>query len=91
MMINNETLRKLEEMNLSEFIQALELQSKEPAYQAHSFEERFQLIVDYSYQEKYKNKVTRLNRLAKFRYPQACIEDIYYTDCQLDRNKVSTK
>jgi len=49
MMINNETLRKLEEMNLSEFIQALELQSKEPAYQAHSFEERFQLIVDYSY------------------------------------------
>lgn len=32
MMINNETRRKLEEMNLSEFIQALELQEKEPTY-----------------------------------------------------------
>lgn len=32
MMINNETRCKLEEMNLSEFIQALELQEKEPTY-----------------------------------------------------------
>ena len=32
MMINNETRRKLEEMNLSEFIQALDLQEKEPTY-----------------------------------------------------------
>ena len=43
MMINNETRRKLEEMNLSEFIQALDLQEKEPTYQALSFEERLQL------------------------------------------------
>ena len=87
-MINNETRRKLEEMNLSEFIQALELQEKEPTYQALSFEERLQLIVDYTYQEKYTNKVKRLSKMAKFRYPQACIEDIYYTDRQLDRNKI---
>ena len=40
MMINNETRRKLEERNLSEFIQALEAQSKDFAYQALSFEER---------------------------------------------------
>lgn len=85
MMINNETRRKLEELSLSEFIQALELQEKEPTYQTLSFEERLQLIVDYTYQEKYTNKVKRLSKMAKFRYPQACIEDIYYTDRQLDR------
>lgn len=90
MMINNETRRKLEEMNLSEFLQALELQAKEHTYQALSFEERLQLIIDYTYQEKYTNKVKRLNKLAKFRYTQACIEDIYYTDRQLDRNKILT-
>ena len=73
MMINNETRRKLEELSLSEFIQALELQEKEPTYQTLSFEERLQLIVDYTYQEKYTNKVKRLSKMAKFRYPQACI------------------
>lgn len=88
MMMNNETRRKLEELSLSEFIQALELQEKEPTYQTLSFEERLQLIVDYTYQEKYTNKVKRLSKMAKFRYPQACIEDIYYTDRQLDRNKI---
>ena len=88
MMINNETRRKLDEMNLSEFIQALELQAKEPTYLSLTFEERLQMMIDYTYQEKYTNKVKRLNKLAKFRYPQACIEDIYYTDRQLDRNKV---
>ena len=87
-MINNETRRKLDEMNLSEFIQALELQAKEPTYLSLTFEERLQMMIDYTYQEKYTNKVKRLNKLAKFRYPQACIEDIYYTDRHLDRNKV---
>ena len=63
MMINNETRRKLEELSLSEFIQALELQEKEPTYQTLSFEERLQLIVDYTYQEKYTNKVKRLSKM----------------------------
>ena len=88
MMINNETRRKLEELNLGEFIQAIEIQAKEPSYQALPFEERLQLMVDYLYQEKYTNKVKRLNKMAKFRYTQAAIEDIYYTDRQLDRNKI---
>lgn len=42
MMINNETRRKLEELNLGEFIQAIEIQAKEPSYQALPFEERLQ-------------------------------------------------
>lgn len=88
MMINNETRRKLEELNLSELIQALEIQSKEPTYQILPFDERLQLMVDYLYQEKYTNKVKRLNNLAKFRYPQANVEDIYYTDRQLNRDLI---
>lgn len=87
-MINNDTRRKLEEMNLCEFIQALEIQEKTPTYQVLSFEERLQLLVDYVYQEKYTNKVKRLNKMAKFRYPEACIENVYYTDRKLDRNKI---
>lgn len=87
-MINNETRRKLEELNLSELIQALEIQSKEPTYQILPFDERLQLMVDYLYQEKYTNKVKRLNNLAKFRYPQANVEDIYYTDRQLNRDLI---
>lgn len=88
MMINNETRRKLEELNLNEFIQALEIQEKQPSCAALSFEERMQLLVDYTYQEKYTNKVKRLNKLAKFRFPQAAVEDIYYTDRKLDREKI---
>ena len=87
-MINNETRRKLDEMNLSEVTQALEIQNSDPSYQVLSFDERFQLLVDYTYQEKYTNRVKRLNKTAKFRYPQANIEDIYYTDRHLDRDKI---
>lgn len=87
-MINNETRRKLEELNLSELIQALEIQEQQVSCQALPFEDRMQLLVDYVYQEKYTNKVKRLNKMAKFRYPHAAIEDIYYTDRQLDRNKI---
>lgn len=88
MMINNETRRKLEELNLSEFIKALEIQNSQPSCLTLSFEERLQMAVDYTYQEKYTNKVNRLNKLAKFRYPQASVDDIYYTDRNLDRNKI---
>ncbi len=87
-MINSDTQRKLEELNLSEFIEILDIHSKEPSYQSLSFDERFQLVVDYVYQEKYTNKVKRLNKSAKFRYSQASIEDIYYTDRKLDRDKI---
>jgi len=88
MMINEETRRKLEELNLSEMMRGLELQSGQQSCQTLTFEERMQLLVDYIYQEKYTNKVKRLTKLAKFRFPQANVDDIYYTDRHLDRDKV---
>ncbi|MCQ2467864.1 MAG: ATP-binding protein [Clostridia bacterium] len=86
-MINYETKRKLNELNLNEVVDALEAQSKQ-SLEALSFDERMQLLVDYVYQEKYTNKVKRLCKGAKFRFPAACIEDIYYAERNIDRNKI---
>ena len=58
-MINDETRRKLEEMGLEDMLHALEIQATQQSYLSLSFEERFQMLVDYTYQEKYTNKVKR--------------------------------
>ncbi|MFI3236602.1 MAG: ATP-binding protein [Lachnospiraceae bacterium] len=88
MMINSETRRKLQELNLYEIISALEIQETQKVTQTLGFEERFQLIVDYTYQEKYANKVKRLTKGAHFRFPQASVDDVYYTERKLDRQKI---
>jgi len=87
-MINDETRRKLLELSLDEMVRALEIQYGQRATQELPFEERFQLLVDYTYQEKYTNKVKRLIKMAKFRFPQASVDDVYYTERHLDRQKI---
>lgn len=87
-MINEETRRKLQELSLDEMVKALEIQSQQKSCQSLAFEERFQLVVDYTYQEKYTNKVKRLTKMAKFRFAQASVDDIYYTERHLDRQKI---
>lgn len=87
-MLNSETRRKLQELNLSEMIDCLEIHEQQKITHDLSFEERFQLVVDYTYQEKYANKVKRLVKMAKFRFPQASVDDIYFTERNLDRNKI---
>jgi DNA replication protein DnaC len=87
-MINDETRRKLQELLLDEMVNALEIQSQQQSCLSLSFEERFQLLVDYTYQEKYTNKVKRLTKMARFRFPQANIDDIYYLERGLDRQKI---
>lgn len=59
-MINDETRRKLRELNLTEVISGLEIQQTEPDTLAWSFDERTQRLVDYVYQEKYNSKIQRL-------------------------------
>ena len=56
-MINDETKRKLREMNLAEVITILELQQRDSDCIAWSFDERFQRVIDYLYQEKYNSKI----------------------------------
>ena len=52
-MLNEETRRKLKELNINELAVALEQQQKDPLAAKLSFDERFQRLVDYLYQEKY--------------------------------------
>ena len=56
-MINEETRRKLREINLGEAIKGLEVQQADPATIALPFDERMQRLADYIYQEEYKGKI----------------------------------
>ena len=77
-MLNDETKRKLRELNIGEIIDAIEFQNQDPVTVTLPFEDRIQRMVDYLYQEKYNNKIQRLIKSAKFRFPQADIHSIYY-------------
>ena len=87
-MINDETRRKLRELNLSEVISVLELQQNDINTVTLSFDERFQRIVDYLYQEKYNSKIQRLIKLSKFRVPKAEVNNIYYHERGINRNTI---
>jgi DNA replication protein DnaC len=87
-MINDETKRKLRELNLGETITALELQQEDVNTVTLPFDERLQRIVDYLYQEKYNSKIQRLMKLSKFRLPKAEVNNIYYQQRGIDRNTI---
>jgi hypothetical protein len=74
-MINDETRRKLRELNLSETIDVIDDMDRDVSYISLSFDERIQRLVDYLYQEKFNGKVQRLIRLSKFRIARADIHD----------------
>lgn len=77
-MINDETKRKLRELNMSEIISGLEIQQSEPETLAWSFDDRMQRLVDYVYQEKYNSRIQRLIKAARLRFPQADMHGVYY-------------
>ena len=87
-MINDETKRKLRELNLSEIITLLEIQQQDVNCITLSFDERLQRMTDYLYQEKYNGRIQRLIKLSKFRLPKAEVNDIYYNDRGIDRNAI---
>ena len=84
-MMNDETRRKLRELNLSEMVTALEMQRQDISYTSLPFDERIQRMVDYVYQEKYNTKIQRLIKLSKFRLPKAEVNSIYYIERGIDR------
>jgi DNA replication protein DnaC len=87
-MLNEETRRKLRELNLSEMIEAIDSQSRESALITLSFEDRMKMVVDYVYQKKYNTKVQRLIKISKFRITNATYHDICYIDRGLDRQAI---
>lgn len=84
-MINDETKRKLRELNLSELITGLEMQQGDINRVTQPFDERMQHLIDYLYQEKYNSKIQRLMKLSRFRLPKAEVNDIYYVERGIDR------
>jgi len=84
-MLNEETRRKLRELNLSEMIEAIDNQSQDAGYITLSFEDRMKIAVDFVYQKKYNSKVHRLIKMSKFRITNAAYPDICYIDRGLDR------
>ena len=87
-MINDETKRKLRELNISELVTALEAQQNDIHSTSLSFDERMQRLVDYLYQEKYNSRIQRLIKLSKFRIPKAEVNDIYYLNRGIDKGLI---
>jgi len=88
-MLNEDTRRKLRELNLNEMIEAIDCQSQDSGYITLPFEDRMKLVVDFVYQKKYNSKVQRLIKLSKFRITNATYHDIFYIDRGIDRQAVT--
>lgn len=84
-MINQETIRKLRQLELDEFVQALELQEINPDTRVMSFDTRIQLATDHLYQEKYNKRVKGVISRAKFRIPEANIASVHYEQRKLNQ------
>lgn len=88
-MRNKETLRKLAEMHLSGMVELYEEQTRNSDYQDMTFDQRFNLLVDYEYSRRQSNKLNRLIKQATFNNPTASIEDIeYHPDRHLDKQLI---
>jgi DNA replication protein DnaC len=87
-LLNEETRRKLRELNLNEMIEAIDEQAQDIGYSTMSFEDRMKMAIDLVYQKKYNSKVERLIKAAKFRIANASFNDIYYIDRGLDKEKL---
>lgn len=88
-MINQATVKKMNEMRLTTMAEAFQNQLSDDNYQALTFEERVGLIVDQEWYRRKNNKLIRLIKKAEFRYSNACIEDIeYHVDRQLNKEQI---
>lgn len=66
-------------------IHYLDMQHVESQCIGMSFDERFQMMIDSLYQEKYNSKIQRLLKTAKLRLPKAEINDIHYIQRGIDK------
>lgn len=88
-MIDQETARKLREMNLNEFIDILEVQEKDSTILTLPFDERLKMAVDYVYMVKRNAKIARLLNHAKLRFQQADVTSIIYDKRAFDRSVIT--
>jgi DNA replication protein DnaC len=80
MMLDQSTVDKLHAMRFPKMAEAYNiLQSKDPRYKAHSFEERFAALVDAEYQNRIVNRRRRLIKTVNLEQSGARLEEINYT------------
>jgi DNA replication protein DnaC len=86
-MINEITIKKLNQMRLPAMAERYRIQQGDQSFDSLSFEERFGLLVDFEWDRRKSNKLTRLIKNASFKFNQACVEDIeYHSDRKLDES-----
>ncbi|WP_418863806.1 ATP-binding protein [Slackia exigua] len=83
-MIDEETRRKLRELNMGEMVEALDLQGADKTTMAVPFDERVRMMVDYAYEAKRASSVKRLVQRAKLRFPDAEIGEMIYDGRGID-------
>lgn len=84
-MINEETVRKLRQLDLNPLVDALQIQEIHADQRHLTFDERLQIATDYHYQEKYNRRVKGILHRAKLRLPEAELRSVYYQERQIDR------
>ncbi len=88
-MISDESRRKLREMQLEQMVEAFDNQeANRETYLSMSFDARLNLLIAECYTAKNNDRVKRLLRCAKLRYPNADINTMYYEGRDLNRNTV---
>lgn len=89
-MMMNQTTNQLLEMRLSAMESEFRRQYELPAMSSLSFDERFGLIVEAEWRNKYNAKIGRMLKAAKLRCPAACLEDIDFDEARkLDRSLIA--
>jgi DNA replication protein DnaC len=78
-MLNEQTIKTLQELRLPGMAAAFLEQQSNPAMASLSFDERIGLLVDLERVYRENRRVRRLIREAKLKSTQACVEDIKYT------------
>ena len=89
-MLNEETRRKLREVNFDELVETLGFHEKQAEYLSLPVDDRVNLAVDYAYSAKYNAKVHRLIKAGKFRIADAALANIYYENQGLDKELLLT-
>ena len=90
-MLNDETRRKLREMQMDALIEAFDEQEKNIAtYAEFSFEKRITFAVDQCYATKNAARVKRLLNGAKLRFPDADVNTLCYEARGLNKAQILT-
>lgn len=70
------TIDKLIAMKLSGMVEGLEEQINSSVYNDLSFDERFSMLVDKEMASRENRRLSMLMRRARFRHPNACVEEV---------------